>query len=114
MSAADIPGEVARFLLHGRVERLPRRRADQDLVLGWVASRVTAVHEPISERALTERLAGLVHDPVGIRRELVDAGLLSRTRDGAEYWRTHVTGFDTLDILDVIDAALAEKDRDRD
>ena len=112
MSTADVPVEVARFLLRGRLERLPRRRADRDLVLAWVASRVTSVHEPVSERTLTERLGGLVHDPVGIRRELIDAGLLSRTRDGAEYWRTHVTAFDGLDTLDVIDAALAEAERD--
>ena len=35
-------------------------------------------------------------DPVGMRRDLVEAGLISRTRDGSEYWRTHVTEFDGL------------------
>lgn len=104
----EVPAAVTRFLVRGRLERLPRRRADRDLVLAWVASTVTSVHEPVRERALTDRLAEIVADPVGIRRELVDAGLVSRTRDGAEYWRTHVTEFDGLDTLDVIDAALAE------
>lgn len=107
-SPAEPDAAVARFLVRGRVETTPRRRADRDLVLRWLAAQVTVVHEPVGERALTERLAGLVRDPVGARRDLIDAGLLSRTRDGSEYWRTHVTEFDGLDTLDVIDTALAD------
>lgn len=109
-ASPDHPRSVERFLVRGRLERLPRRRADRELVLAWVAATVTAVHEPVTERSLTDRLAALVADPVGIRRELVDAGLVSRTRDGAEYWRTHVTEFDRLGTLDLIDAALADAD----
>ncbi len=104
----EVPDAVARFLDRGRLERMPRRQADRALVRRWVASRVTAVHDPVSERVLTDRLAALVGDPVGVRRDLVDGGLLSRTRDGAEYWRTHVTEFDGLDVTDVIDAALRD------
>ncbi|GIG27849.1 DUF2087 domain-containing protein [Cellulomonas marina] len=85
-----------RFLVKGRVEALPRRRADKDQVLSWVVAQLVPVHDPVDERTLTDRLAGLVRDPVGIRRELVDAGLLRRTRDGAEYWRTLVTEYDAL------------------
>ena len=76
------------------------------------AGRLMPVHEPLTERGLTARLADLGRDPVCVRRELVDAGLLTRTRDGAEYWRTHVTEFDRLgveDVLAIVDAALAEK-----
>ncbi len=101
-----------RFLVRGRLEQLPRRRADRDLVLRLVASRLMPVHEPMGERELTDRLADLARDPVGIRRELVDAGLLTRTRDGAEYWRTQVTEFDRLgveEVLAVVDAALADE-----
>lgn len=105
---SDVPGAVARFLDRGRLERMPRRQADRALVRRWVASRVTTVHDPVSERVLTARLAALVHDPVGVRRDLVDAGLLSRTRDGAEYWRTHVTEFDGFGVIVVIDAALRD------
>lgn len=83
-----------RFLVRGRLESLPRRQEDRRLVLRWLAARVSGVHEPLPERELTERLAALVSDPVGRRRDLVDAGLLTRTRDGAEYWRTVVTEFD--------------------
>lgn len=85
---------VEKFLLRGRLEHMPRRQEDRGLVRRWLASSVTAVHEPVDERTLTGRLAELVHDPVGARRDLVEAGLLTRTRDGAEYWRTHVTEFD--------------------
>lgn len=85
-----------RFLVRGRLESMPRRRADRELVLRWAASRLSPVHEPVTERELTQRLADFVRDPVGVRRDLVDAGLLTRTRDGAEYWRSHVTEFDDL------------------
>lgn len=90
---ADAP---ERFLVKGRLEGLPRRRADRDLVVRWVAARVLELDEPVPERDLTARLAELARDPVGLRRELVDSGLVTRTRDGAEYWRTRVTEFDDL------------------
>ncbi|MDT0166025.1 DUF2087 domain-containing protein [Actinotalea sp. AC32] len=85
-----------RFLVRGRLERMPRRRADKDLVLRYLGTRAVGVHEPVAERDLTERLAAFTRDPVGLRRDLVDAGVLTRTRDGSEYWRTVVTEFDDL------------------
>jgi len=90
------PGPVARWFVRGSLQVLPRRRADRDLVFRYVASRALPVHQPLTERELTDRLAEVTRDPVGLRRELVDAGLVTRTRDGAEYWRTHVTEFDGL------------------
>lgn len=80
--------------MRGRLEALPRRQEDRRLVLRWLATRVTDVDEPVTERELTGRLAALTSDPVGRRRDLVEAGLVTRTRDGAEYWRTVVTEFD--------------------
>ncbi|MBX9244913.1 DUF2087 domain-containing protein [Actinotalea ferrariae] len=85
-----------RFLVKGRLEGLPRRRADRDLVVRWIATRVLELDEPTPERQLTDRLAEIARDPVGLRRELVESGLVTRTRDGAEYWRTRVTEFDDL------------------
>jgi hypothetical protein len=90
------PGDPRRFLVRGRLESLPRRRADRDQVLRWVAQQVLPLEDPVLERDLTGRLADLARDPVGLRRELVDAGLVTRTRDGAEYWRTRVTEFDPV------------------
>lgn len=61
-----------------------------------LASKTLELHEPVTERELTTRLARVSHDPVVGRRELVDAGVVTRTRDGAEYWRTQVTEFDAF------------------
>ncbi len=88
------PPEVAKFLVRGTLTVLPRRREDRDRVLRWIATRTLPLHEPVTERDLTDRLARGTRDPVGLRRELVDAGIVARTRDGAEYWRTRVTEFD--------------------
>jgi len=85
-----------RFLVRGRLERLPRRAADRDLVFAYVAARVLVLDDLVTERELTDRLATFVDDPVGVRRDLVDRGLVTRTRDGATYWRTVVTVFDEL------------------
>lgn len=93
LAPAEAPG---RFLVRGRLETMPRRRADKDLVLRYLGTRAVGVHDPVTERELTERLALLARDPVGLRRDLVDAGVLTRTRDGSEYWRTVVTEFDDL------------------
>lgn len=94
--STDRARDPERFLLHGRLEQMPRRHSDRLLVLRYVASRVLVLDEPVSETDLTERLADVARDPVGLRRDLVDAGLVTRTRDGAEYWRTHVTEFDEV------------------
>jgi hypothetical protein len=99
-AATPPPGEppqpVARFFRRGTLPVMPRRQADRDRVLAYVASRTLPVDDPLTEPELTERLAHLTQDPVGLRRALVDAGLVTRTRDGAEYWRTRVTEFDAL------------------
>ncbi|MBD3778694.1 MAG: DUF2087 domain-containing protein [Micrococcales bacterium] len=93
----DPVARADRFLVRGRLEQLPRRRADRDLVLRRLAHGVLPeIDEPVAERELTARLAEVGRDPVGLRRELVEAGLVTRTRDGAEYWRTRVTEFDAL------------------
>jgi hypothetical protein len=88
------PRDPERYFLRGRLEQMPRRSGDRLLVLRYVASRVLELDEPVAEKVLTSRLAELARDPIGLRRDLVDSGLVTRTRDGAEYWRTHVTEFD--------------------
>lgn len=90
------PDGPERFLVRGRLRGMPRRRSDKDLVLAWLATRVLPLEDPVDERTLTDRLADLVDDPVGRRRDLVEAGLVTRTRDGASYWRSRVTKFDDL------------------
>jgi hypothetical protein len=84
-----------RFLRSGRLEAMPRRWRDKVAVTRYLAVQVLpALLEPMTERELTDRLRELVHDPVGVRRAMVDQGLVRRTRDGAEYWRTERTEYD--------------------
>ena len=64
---------------------------------GYLWINDLTLHDPVPERVLTDRLAEIADDPVGLRRDLVEAGLVTRTRDGAEYWRTLVTEFDDLE-----------------
>ncbi len=66
--------------------------------------------EPVDERALTDRLGDLASDPVGLRRAMVDLGLVARTRDGAEYWRTERTEHDPEpDAVQDAERALGEQ-----
>jgi hypothetical protein len=95
-SPPEPPLSVARFFRRGALPVMPRRQADRERVLAYVASRTLPVDDPVTEPELTARLARVTRDPVGLRRALVDAGLVTRTRDGAEYWRTRVTEFDPL------------------
>lgn len=91
---ADQPCPAERFLEHGRLLRSPRRAQDRDLVLEHLAPRVLAPGEWADEREVTDRLAALVADPVRIRRDLVEAGLVGRRGDGSVYWRERETPHD--------------------
>lgn len=83
-----------RFLDHGRLVRTPRRHADRDLVLEHLVARVLAPGEWLTEAEVTERIAALTDDPVRLRRDLVEAGLLGRRADGSTYWRERQTPHD--------------------
>lgn len=88
-------GDPRRFLRDGRLESMPRRWRDKQAVTRYLAAAALPVLlDTVSERELTERLARLAHDPVGLRRAMVDLGVVHRTRDGSEYWRTERTEFD--------------------
>lgn len=96
-------GDPRRFLRAGRLETLPRRRRDKIVVTRYIATRaLPLLLEPVGERELTERLTRLARDPVGLRRAMVDLGLVTRTRDGAEYWRTERTEYDAEDAVDAL------------
>ncbi|MDO8143673.1 MULTISPECIES: DUF2087 domain-containing protein [unclassified Isoptericola] len=106
-SSSDDP---RRFLVNGRLERNPRRWRDKVAVTGYLATvAMPRLLEPVSERELTDRLGELARDPVALRRAMVDQGLVSRTRDGAEYWRTVRTEHDPEpDAVEIADRALGE------
>lgn len=86
--------QAERFLVRGRLVRSPRRRADRDAVLEHLASRVLAPGEWALEADVTARVAELAEDPVRVRRDLVEAGLLGRRADGSVYWRERETRHD--------------------
>jgi hypothetical protein len=74
---------------------MPRRLRDRIPLLRYLATQaIPELLEPVTERELTERLAELTDDPVALRRAMVDFGVVRRTRDGAEYWRTERTEHD--------------------
>jgi hypothetical protein len=93
---ADVPAAcpAERFLVRGRFVRSPRRIRDRDLVLEHLASRVLAPGEEADERTVTERVQAVADDPVRVRRDLVEAGLIGRRQDGSHYWRERITAHD--------------------
>ncbi|MDQ0424396.1 DUF2087 domain-containing protein [Cellulomonas iranensis] len=88
------PCDAARFLVRGRWVTTPRRTRDRDELLEHVAALLVAPGEELDEAALTERIATLADDPVRVRRDLVEAGLVGRRQDGSRYWRERVTPHD--------------------
>ncbi|WP_460701841.1 DUF2087 domain-containing protein [Myceligenerans halotolerans] len=104
--AEKAAGDPRRFLRVGRLETLPRRRRDKIAVTRYIATQaLPLLLEPVGERELTDRLTRFARDPVGLRRAMVDLGLVTRTRDGAEYWRTERTEYDTDDAADALPLA---------
>lgn len=83
--APRVPSGPERFLIGGRLRGLPRRARDRTELFGWVARRVLTPAERLGERELTARLAEFADDPVALRRQLVDAGELTRSPDGTDY-----------------------------
>ena len=82
---------VERFLRDGRIARWPASPADLDALLRHVVTEVLDPQEVLDERALTERLLRVTDDHALLRRHLVDAGLVLRTRSGSEYARADRT-----------------------
>lgn len=85
--ATPRPRGVERFFTAGRLSTYPSREADRQAVLTQVASRVLTADESVTETEITERLSRITDDPALMRRNLVDAGLLSRNPDGSAYRR---------------------------
>ena len=78
---------VDRFVRDGRIEIWPAKPDDRMAVMRWAAERALPQGESLDERSVTERLGELWRDPVALRRDLFDSGLIHRTQDGSSYWR---------------------------
>lgn len=69
----------------GRIARYPVQEADRLELLRWVAAQAFRPDEVLSERATNERLGRFTDDVAALRRHLIDAEVLERTRSGSEY-----------------------------
>ena len=76
------------FDVEGRLARWPGKRAQQELCLWFLWSKIPA-DQLFSERQISEYLdrLHLFGDPALLRRDLVDLGLMRRNRDGSDYRR---------------------------
>jgi DNA-binding transcriptional ArsR family regulator len=88
----DAPADLRRFMdARGLLTAFPTRRRDQDAVLQFLIGKFQ-IGQFYSEREVNELISAALSpsnsDFVTLRRELFDAGLLGRERDGSRYWRT--------------------------
>ena len=82
------PAGPERYLdADGRIDRYPSQRSERDALLRWVAERAVREDEVLSEHETNERLEPFTRDVAVLRRYLVDAGCLERTRSGSQYAR---------------------------
>ncbi|BDZ64711.1 DUF2087 domain-containing protein [Agromyces mangrovi Wang et al. 2018] len=76
-----------RFLRGGRIAQYPAGADDRRALLELVVDRAIGTGEVLDEGRVNERLGDFTDDVAMLRRALVDAGLLERTRSGSEYAR---------------------------
>lgn len=80
------PSGPGRYLdREGMIDRYPQNRDELEALLRMVAARVLAEGEVLSEKELNGRLRTFTQDVPALRRHLVDAAILERTRSGSEY-----------------------------
>jgi hypothetical protein len=70
----------------GTIKQVPLQAAKLRILLDYLINAFT-VGASYSEKEVNLILARFHPDTSGLRRDLVDAGLLARERDGSRYWR---------------------------
>ena len=90
MQAQSVPLEVAlRHFLdeRGRLTQFPAKRAMKLLACRYLQGKLDKSRR-YAEREISDALDEWTafHDPATLRREMFDAGLLCRERDGSAYW----------------------------
>jgi len=71
----------------GTLKQLPFQAAKLRIILNYLINAFT-VGANYTEKEVNLILARFHPDTSGLRRDLIDAGLLARERDGSRYWRT--------------------------
>ncbi|CAM5641000.1 hypothetical protein SAVIM338S_06272 [Streptomyces avidinii] len=79
------------FTAAGRLAVIPRKPARREQLLVHLTETLFAVDRDYTEREVNELLLTVHEDCAALRRYLVIAGLLSRTRDGSGYRRVTTT-----------------------
>lgn len=70
----------------GRLKTIPAQRKKLEAVLRNLIDQFEPGHT-YNERQVNEIIARFHADTASLRRELIDARLLKRSKDGREYWR---------------------------
>ncbi|MFE9258284.1 DUF2087 domain-containing protein [Streptomyces sp. NPDC006879] len=78
---------VAGLLRHGRLTTIPRRETRRAQLLDHLRQTLFESDRSYSEQEVNQVLLGVHEDYSTLRRSLVEAGLLTRTRDGGSYRR---------------------------
>ncbi|GJF27709.1 hypothetical protein KNE206_04090 [Kitasatospora sp. NE20-6] len=81
------PPQIAALFSHGRLTAVPRRAARREQLLAHLAGTLFEPGRTYREAEVNEVLRTVHDDHPALRRYLVEAGLLVRTRDGAAYHR---------------------------
>jgi hypothetical protein len=69
----------------GRIDRYPAKASERHALLQHVAASVLSAGEVVPEPELNARLERFTADVAALRRFLVDAALVERTRSGSRY-----------------------------
>ena len=72
----------------GTIKRLPSQPAQLKVILDYLVQAFTPGVD-YTEKEVNTIIRRFHVDVSGLRRDLVDAGLLDRERDGSRYWRTN-------------------------
>lgn len=92
LSRKSVERSLGRIFSGGRLELLPKRQGDREMVLAlgaWQLHDAGVADEQAINLLLESWLAGFCFstlDRVTFRRALVDEGFISRRRDGTRYW----------------------------
>jgi hypothetical protein len=80
--------KVLKAHLHadGTIKQVPSQPAKLKVILDYLISKFE-LNKNYTEKEVNMILRGFHEDTAGLRRELVDAGMLDREGDGSRYWR---------------------------
>jgi hypothetical protein len=94
LDAAPLNLLKAYFKKDGTLRRIPNSRTQPEkfrLLLEYLQAAFE-IGTSYSEKQVNAILVRFHPDTAGLRRDLVDAGLLARERDGSRYWRPDPQG----------------------